>query len=304
MSSSKVPVSFLNGFSPRNGVIGVLGFPHGLDKRAEFTRFFTYIDGNWGASDLEYQGKSLTSLTDASRGYRAWWLLGKNGETTELTASGKVDEQIPGAGLNVAEPYGYVEVIRNIAGQLYVCGYGRQVYKRVGDDWISIATDILTRETAKGFMDIAGISEDQVYAVGWGGEIYFHDGRRWHKDDSPTTAHLTGVRCLENGQVVVCGHKGVVLRGAFNLWEVVDDNGLNGNWYDIEVYGDTIYLAGNNQLAKVENDKIVPIDIGIGRSVSTHKLHVKDGLLWSFGEDDIVVFDGQKWQEIIHPDNA
>lgn len=97
----------------------------------------------------------------------------KNGETTELTASGKVDEQIPGAGLNVAEPYGYVEVIRNIAGQLYVCGYGRQVYKRVGDDWISIATDILTRETAKGFMDIAGISEDQVYAVGWGGEIYF-----------------------------------------------------------------------------------------------------------------------------------
>lgn len=304
MSPPKVPVTFLNGFSPRNGAIGVLAFPHGLDRKTEFTRFFTYIDDNWGASDLDYQGKSLTSLVDQDRGYRAWWLLGKNGETTELTAHGRVDEQIPGAGLNVAEPYGYVEAIRNITGQLYVCGYGRQVYKRIGKEWIPIANDILTRESAKGFLDIAGASEDRIYAVGWEGEIYFYDGQNWHKDDSPTTAHLTGVRCLEDGQVIVCGHKGVVLRGSFNLWEVVNENGLNGNWYDIEIYNNTIYLAGNNQLAKVEDDKIVAVDLGVGRTVSTHKLHAKEGLLWSFGENDIFVFNGQGWQEIVHPDNA
>ncbi|MGY4534831.1 hypothetical protein ACVW0Y_003981 [Pseudomonas sp. TE3786] len=303
MSSAKVPVTFLNGFSPRKGALGVLAFPRALEAKSEFCRFFTYIDGNWGATDLEYQGKSLTSLVDSARNYRAWWVLGKNGEATEITGSGRHDEQIPNAGLGIVGGRGYVEALKNIAGQLYVCGYHRQVYTRRNEQWLSLADDILSTERGIGFLDIDGFAEDQIYAVGWEGEIYFYDGQRWHRDDSPTTAHLSSVRCLPDGEVWICSYKGLVMHGAFNRWTVLDDSGLSSNWYCLEVHEGEVYLAGDGVLAKVVGDKLVALD-PVGRPITTHRLHSRDGVLWSIGEDDILAFEDGAWREVLHPDNV
>ena len=49
---------------------------------------------------------------------------------------------------------------------------------------------------------------------------------------------------------------------------------------------------------------IQPLDVGLGKSITTHRLHAKEGLLWSIGEKDILVYDGHAWKEIIHPDNV
>ena len=304
MASGKVPVTFLNGYSGRKGVLGVLAFPDMLSSDSVFCRFFTFIDEQWGRADFDFDGKSLTYLSLPGSGYRGWWILGKNGEIAEVTASGADVRQIPGAGLNRSEPYGYVETIKSIAGELYVCGYGRQVYKRTDGEWVSISDTILTRESATGFFDMDGADGSQIYAVGWKGEIYFYDGKIWHRDDSPTNSHLSNVACADDGAVWIAGNKGVVLRGGFNQWTEISSDEYSGNWYGMAVYEGRVYLAGNQSLAYVDEETIQPLDVGLGRAVTTNRLFTKEGLLWSVGEKDILVFDGDHWREIAHPDNV
>ena len=304
MSDQKVPVYFLAGFYGRKDALGILAYPRMLPSNSEFCRFFTHINEQWGKTDLDFQCKSLTYLNEPSRNYRGWWILGRNGEVQEISTAGTHKEQIEGAGLNYSEPYGYLEAIKNIDGSLHACGYGRQVYRRVGDSWVSLSDSILTRDTARGFFDIDGLSEKNLYAVGWQGDIYFYDGRGWYRDESPTNAHLAGVKCLPDGQVWVCGNRGVVLCGAFGNWHLVDSNSFENNWYSIELFEGTPYLAGNNFLAKVEHNRIVPVDTGLKYQITTHKLHAREGILWSIGEEDILAFDGKIWTPLAHPDNS
>lgn len=304
MSDQKVPVYFLAGFYGRKDALGILTYPRMLPSNSEFCRFFTYINGKWGKSDLDFQCKSLTYLTDPARSYRGWWILGRNGEVQEISTTGMRKEQIGGAGLNYSEPYGYVEAIKEIGGALHACGYGRQVYRRMENSWVSLSDSILTHDTARGFFDIDGLNEKNLYAVGWHGEIYFYDGSIWYCDESPTNAHLACVRCLPNGQVWVCGNRGVVMCGAVGNWHLVDSNGFENNWYSIELFEGTPYLAGNNLLAKVEHNKIVPVDTGLSRKVTTHRLHAREGTLWAIGEEDILAFDGKAWTPLLHPDNS
>jgi hypothetical protein len=302
---SSPSVTFLNGFSSRQGVLGLIAFPDALDPKAMFCRMYGYANGAWGTNDIPFQCKSISIKVDVATGIRSWCVLGKNGEVAYISG-GKVQEavQIPGAGLNTAQPYGYVEAIKRINGELYVCGYGRQVYKLIDEEWVSIADDILTRDRATGFFDIDGADAQHVYAVGWKGEIYFHDGARWHKDDSPTTAHLGAVRCVGPNNVWICGDKGVVLHGQFNQWHRLDDPAYTDNWYSIESFNGQIYLAGNDVLACISNGQIKPVDTGLGKPFTVHRLHAADGMLWAIGRANILVFDGKQWSEVIHPDNV
>lgn len=303
MSAANLSVTFLSAYSPRKGALGLLAVPRGMAARTRFCRFFTYVDGNWGASDLDYQGQSLASLVDAKANYRAWWVLGRNGELTESTGAGLRHEQLPGAGLGAGDARGYVTALKNIADRLYVCGYHRQVYTRRDGAWVSLADDILSTESGIGFLDIDGSAHDQLYAVGWSGEIFFYDGQRWQRDTCPIDAHLSSVRCLPDGEVWICSYAGHVLRGTFGRWELLDTAGLSENWYCLEVHEGVVYLAGDGVLARVEGGKAVALD-PIGRPISTHRLHSRDGALWSVGEDDIVVLEDGIWREVPHPDNV
>lgn len=296
-------VTFLNGYSPRRGSVGLLAFPDALPGETTFTRFFSKTpDDQWFHTDFNFDCRSLTAVLTPTT--RAWWLLGKNGESVEIVIGGKTTiSQIPGAGLYSPEKRGYLDAIKNIAGDLFACGYQRQVYRRLNATWVSIADDILTKETGRGFFDIDGSNTSSVYAVGWHGEIFRWDGRAWQQDDSPTTAHLAAVRCVSPEDVWICGNSGIVLHGRFNNWEVIDNAGFSGNWYAIEEFNGTVYLAANQNLASIVDGVIRPVDVGLKRAITTHRLHAKDGLLWSIGEKDILVFDGQVWKEILHPDN-
>jgi hypothetical protein len=299
----KVPVTFLDGHSPWQDLLGVISTAD--MARGNFCRFFTCNQRKWGRlqPDFYFDCTSITYLIDATRDYKAWWLLGKNGEAVEVRAGVATLEQIEGAGLNMMQPYGYLSAIKNIQGELYACGYGRQVYRREESQWISIADGILTREPARGFFDIDGASRSSLYAVGWDGEIYFHDGQAWRQDDSHTTEHLASVRCLGKDDVWVAGDNGVVLHGSFNQWQIIRDDAFTDNWYCIEEFNGRMYLAGHGQLAYVDGEAIRAVDVGLGRDITTHRLHARDGRLWSIGEKDILVFDGKAWQAVPHPDN-
>ncbi|MEJ2611846.1 MAG: hypothetical protein P8179_17650 [Candidatus Thiodiazotropha sp.] len=45
------------------------------------------------------------------------------------------------------------------------------------------------------------------------------------------------------------------------------------------------------------------VDVGLDKTFTTNRLFTKEGLLWSVGKKDILVFDGKLWSEILHPNN-
>lgn len=307
MATQKVvPVTFLNGFSPSKDVLGVISIPDMLiEEQQAICRVFFCVNGQWTVfpQDFDIDGKSMTLCGQPDK---AWWLLGKNGEVIKLAcADSKVSaDQIPGAGLLLPDAYGYVNTIKNIDGELYACGYHRQVYHRRAGKWVSIADDILTREAALGFYDIDGVDKENIYAVGRSGEIFFYDGQRWHQDDSPTNVQLGSVRCVSSDEVWIAGNGGTVLHGCFNHWDEIKNEDTSGNWYCVEEFNGTIYLAGNAVLGYVDGNSISILDVGLGHSVTTHRLHSKEGILWSIGEKHILRFDGSAWTKMVHPDNV
>jgi hypothetical protein len=301
VAKQKPAVTFVNGFSSRKDVLGVISVPD-THLTQEICRVFFFGNGQWGhfPQDFEIEGKSLTFLGAPEK---AWWLLGKNGEVIQLAGSTVSAEQIPEAGLRARDPYGYVNTIKNIDGELYVCGYGRQVYRRRAGAWTSIADDILTQETSRGFFDIDGADKEHIYAVGWFGEIFFYDGGQWHRDDSPTNVHLASVRCVSKDNVWIAGNQGMVLHGRFGQWDVIQNEDIAGNWYSVEEFNGTVYLAGNALLGYVDGNTTALLDVGLGRPVTTYRLRSKDGILWSIGEKHVLRFDGSSWTEVRHPDN-
>lgn len=305
MSTTKAPVTFITGYSPRKGVVGISALPDSDGVDEHLSRIFTYDNGTWGLFKDEYPfvPRSITYLTNPEGSYKAWWLVGRNGETVEIRKGVATVGEIHGAGTRKWRPiYGYIESIKCIDGALYACGGGRQVYKRNAESWDSISTDILTEERGRGFFDLDGTDATNIYAVGFEGEIWFYDGK-WHLDDSPASSILTSVRVLDRNDVWICGNGGTVLRGRFNNWSTLRASDGKANYYSLESYGGTIFLAANRGLAYIDGDTIRPVDMGLGKAVSTHRLSARDGLLWSIGEKDLVVFDGNSWTEVLHPDN-
>ena len=63
------------------------------------------------------------------------------------------------------------------------------------------------------------------------------------------------------------------------------------------VFEGQVFLAHNLGLMKYDGSELVPITVDIGRSLSCHRMHGTDGVLWSFGEKDCsatTVFPGPK----------
>ena len=47
-----------------------------------------------------------------------------------------------------------------------------------------------------------------------------------------------------------------------------------------------------------------PVDFGLSTDVDCHRLHANDGVMWSFGIDHLLVFNGKKWSEVVCPMNV
>jgi hypothetical protein len=300
----KTTVYFIDGFSPRKGLLGVLAYPHSLKGTdVEFTRFYMTLDGAWVNREFKFDGRSVSYLPKGKKG--AWWVLGKRGEVAEVGDGGIRTETIADAGTEPGK-FGYVNKLIEISGELYACGFQRQVYRRDGGKWRHIDAGILspTRTPTTSLESMDGTSEDNIYVVGAKGEIFHFNGKSWTHCDVPTNVDLHEVRCAAPDLVYACGENGVVLKGNARRWEIVPNDALDAELWGVEVFNDEIYVAGFGGLGKIEADAVIQVDPGLGRHIDGYRLRQKDGLLWSIGTDDILRFDGTTWTELICPDNT
>jgi hypothetical protein len=149
-----------------------------------------------------------------------------------------------------------------------------------------------------------GTGPDNIYTVGNFGEIFHFDGQQWSQCASATNVHLHAVRCVEADLAYACGKKnGLVVRGNRNRWDVIANDSFPADFWGIEVFAGEVYLGGYGGLAKIVDDEVRRLDLGLGRNIDGYRLHSKDGVLWSIGNDDLVSFDGTTWSELVCPDN-
>jgi hypothetical protein len=219
-----------------------------------------------------------------------------------VVGSGEDFEEQIGRGEDHPEKRGPLREVRTIAGRAYACGMDRQVYRRdAAHAWTCIDMDMRKAPAALdvfGFESIHGFSENDIYAVGWHGEIWHFDGSRWSRIESPTDLILTRVFCAEDGRVYICGQQGMLIRGRGSSWQVVEHGDTQEDLWDLQWFNGRLYLSTTRMLYILEDDRLKIVDTGDEIPATCYHLDAADGIMWSIGAKDILQFDGQTWTRI------
>ncbi len=260
---------------------------------------------------LQEQGISHTSLVGLDRGrwgdaFNTVWkstalavaklptekvvLIGEDGDVATYVAGQRTDESLHPAPVMIRNA-------RTIGGEVYACGAKRQVYRRVGEaQWRDISAPRAQQSEALGFEAIDGFAHDDIYAVGWGGEIWHYDGRAWRSCASPTHVILTSVCCAGDGVVYAAGQGGVLLRGRGEAWEKIVWGDEVIDLWDLCWFEDKLYVASSTALFTLDQDRLAPVDLSTVAPVSCFSLSTAQGVLWSVGKETVISFDGTRWR--------
>lgn len=267
----------------------------------DFTRMCSYKAGTWYMHDLEWDVRSVCCWHGKKTTLCA---LSVQGDVSYVTSEGLSSERIPEAG--AAEGLGAMRQIRVIGGTLYACGFHGQVYRKKGSRWVHADDGLLERDIENSELyltSLDGTAEGDVYVVGLEGEIRHFDGKTWGQVKSPTKANLQRVRCVTTDEVYICGNDGALLRGnARDGFKLLSAEGES--FWGIEMFQGKVYLAALSGLFVFEGDAVQQLTTGLDPEIDGYRLDAGDGVLWSFGVDDLAYFDGKKWTRVVDPDNV
>jgi hypothetical protein len=177
----------------------------------------------------------------------------------------------------------------------------RQVYRREGpENWCrrdeGAVLPIGAIEVA-GFNSIDGVCEHDIYAVGFGGEIWRCVYRRWYQVKSPTRAILNCVRVVRKELIYAAGHKGVLLRGNGDGWEQVVQKETTDDLWGMEWFNETLYVCSDKAIYCVNEDGEFKA-IELGHIKTSGHLHANDGVMWSFGGKHVAwTENGLDWND-------
>lgn len=217
--------------------------------------------------------------------------VGHDGEVFTYVGGVRADEQIE------PEPMA-LRKLGVIEGIPYACGMNREVFRRDGDNMWKAMHAPGSNETS-GFEAIDGFNSNEIYAVGWKGEIWEWNGKIWTAHPGLTNLILTGVCCGENQRVYACGQNGTLIVGRHGAWKQVELNDFSTDFWDIHWFGDKLYIATIQKLYTYDDENgLVAVDFGMDTPSSCYRFSSAEGVLWSIGSDDVFSFDGQKWTRV------
>lgn len=197
--------------------------------------------------------------------------------------------------------------VRCIGDYLYVTGMRRQVFRRrfFESKWMRCDAGALLPHNSKeiaGFTSIDGFDDAEVYAVGYGGQLWRFDGTAWLQVSSPTNVRLESIRCTGDGYAVAVGDQGVILKGRNDHWDIVPQDLCEETLTDVEFAHGALYLSTDvGLLFRLDGSDLAAVPTPPGRDVTTGGLHSDGETLLSVGERDLLLFDGTNWTEIPPP---
>ena len=254
----------------------------------------------WYADAVPWLGCSETVCHVPAERYLA---LGTDGSVRATGGGTKIDEVIASCGVDPRKR-GPLREIRGIAkGRAYAVGTCRQAYVREDENqWRCIDESAQVGDTPitdTSFESVDGFSEQEIYMVGWEGEIWKYDGSIFSQQNSPTKLALYKVRCAPDGFVYACGQLGTLLRGRNDQWEVIEHDSTEEDLWGMEVFDGQLYVSSNSFVYRLEDGKLLPVDFGNEVVRTCYHLSAADGIMWSIGAKDVMEFDGSNWKRIL-----
>jgi hypothetical protein len=193
--------------------------------------------------------------------------------------------------------------LRCIGDHAYAVGMSRQVYRREYDgDWTRQDSGLVQSVgdlDVVGFYSIDGTSEEDLYAVGFAGEIWHRKKGEWYKIDSPTSVVLHKVRVTSKDIIYACGQKGILLRGSDQKWEIISQDLTEDDFWSIEWFHGNLYAATESSIFMLDDDDVLQtVDLGLGNERTYMYLHANDGVMWSFGTKHLAwTEDAKSWKD-------
>lgn len=261
------------------------------------SQFVTWDAGRWG--NAGQKNWTTVSACICKHPTEQMVAIGPYGEVMVI-GGGDIHEEEIGDGEDSPNLRGPLRHVRCIGERAYAVGMNRQVYRRDGvDQWNLIDQGMRPgNEGVVGFESVDGFSEEDIYAVGWEGEIWHYNGNIWNRIESPTNLILTDVCSGGNGRVYACGRLGLLLQGRFNQWEIIEHESLTEDIWSLAWFNGELYLATMRALYVLQGGQLVPVVFGEDVPSSCFHLRTAQGVLWSIGKKDVMAFDGKQWLRI------
>lgn len=259
--------------------------------------------GTWHADTVQWLACSGTVCQVPAERYV---MLGTGGSIVAIGGGTKNEESIATCGVD-PKKRGPLREIRGIAkGRAYAVGTCRQAYLREGEDqWRCIDQSAQVGDTPitdTSFESIDGFSEQEIYTVGWEGEIWQYDGALFTQRNSPTNLAFYKVRCAPDGFVYACGQLGTLLRGRDDQWEIIEHESTREDLWGMEVFDGQVYVSSTHFVYRLEDGKLTPVDFGDDIPQTCYHLSAADGIMWSIGPKDVMQFDGSSWTRCLRID--
>lgn len=273
------------------------------EDRRDHALVYHWLNQEWVQHLIENSICGVSALSEPSTKV---FNVGVDGKVVVASIPGKSEEIVDSSerGPNYSET---LRCVRKIGSHIYVAGMARQVYRRESDGlWVKWDDGVYVprgkREVATGFLDISGSSDELLYAVGYKGEIWHYDKKKWAQEDSPTNIALTQVCFVNPSEIYVAGLSGVVFRGSRGAWRKIDQDVTESDFWGITELNGCVYFSNYDGVFVLKNDTLVHVDLGFDRKLTTAYLHASDGVMWSVGQKDLAYsFDGTKWFEAEKP---
>jgi hypothetical protein len=216
----------------------------------------------------------------------------------------------------------------NIDGEVYFAGRLRKLFKRTAkNEWIDLTDEnehenlFVDLKEAKaqgrkpftmpmGFHAIDGFNGSDIYCGGHQGDLWHFDGKAWRQLAPPVNFDMECIVCAGDGNVYIGGSMGGLIRGRFNpetgeeRWQIIknDLTGTDAHFNSLAWFQDRLYLGHDwalyNLTKEDKVEKVVFPKGGVHQYSFQHVTACETALL-SFGPHQAVVFDGEKWEQIV-----
>lgn len=301
--NNKLVVFFTDGvLTDSNVLIVSCGFT--AAPGAATSRIMLLFDDGWAAHDVPED--NIVSLTYSKKTGKVY-ALGQNGIvktvgdnslpfTFENTRGKWQESWIEGV-----DTKGNMTKIKEIAGSIYACGWGNQIYKLINDKWVSIYNGNDNNERMA-FLDIDGIDSNNIYAVGIGGLVLHYDGINWTKIELNTNCNFHFIISTFEQKIIIGGAFGSLFYGLNDNWKFIGNKVFNNIWAASE-FQSNIYLATSKGLKKYNDLGICDVELNLKKEPTIHHFATSNRELWSIGEFDLALFKGVDWSIINCPEN-
>lgn len=203
--------------------------------------------------------------------------------------------------IHIGEKRAPLERIHVAGDDVFVCGWKGQLYRLADGRFGRFDRGVDDPEKTHFLHMCGGVSA--LYAAGMKGRLYRSDGKKWQKLPRPTNAHINCAMQVAE-EIYLGAADGSLYRGNENGWSFIGNEDLEDDIWSLAHFEGVVYAAASKSLYRVDGHDLTPVATGINTRSFFNGLHAGDGRLWSFGETELLGFDGTRWKVVPCPANG